>query len=339
VSEAVVAAPALSAPVPRSPWRLALRRVLRDRAGMVGVVTAIVVALAVLVGAPIAAALVGHGPNDLNFNAGRPLRPHPVGAWTWVPGQAAYMPHRSLFVLGADGQTGRDMFLRILYGGQTTLEIALLASFLGVGIGTLLGLLSGYLAGRVGALILWLTEVVMTFPFLLLCIAIWTSGASRWQHYQLFGLFGPGILLLAALIGGFAWFYPMRMTRVLVLSLREREFIEAARMIGASELRIMRRHVLPHLAGPLLAYGVVAIANAMLLEAGLAWLGLAVPTPEPSWGVTLTQVPVTLLVQGANRVGEPSVWIELIPVVALLVTIVALNLAAEALRRALEPSA
>jgi ABC-type dipeptide/oligopeptide/nickel transport system permease subunit len=123
-----------------------------------------------------------------------------------------------------------------------------------------------------------------------------------------------------------------------VLSLREREFVEAARMVGASELHIMRRHLLPHLAGPLLSFSMVAVANAMVAEAGLAWLGLRVPTPLSSWGVTLTQVPLTILDQGAFTVGEPAVWILLIPVVAMLVTVLSLNLAAEGLRSALDPS-
>jgi peptide/nickel transport system permease protein len=325
---------------PRGYWRLVAARFAGNRVAIGALAVVVVIVLIAFVGAPFAAALIGHGPNDLNFNAGgTAMTGHPAGVWTWVPGQPIYMPHRSLYVLGADGQTGRDLFLRLLYGGRTTLEIGLWATLLAVTVGVPLGLVAGYAGGRTGAVVVWLTDLVMVFPFLLLGIVIYTTSGSSLTGITIYGLFAPGVVLLGTVIGAFTWFYPMRLTRAHVLALRDREFIEAARMVGASNVRIMRTHLLPHLLAPIAAYAAIVLASAMIAEAGLSWLGLRLPPPTASWGGMLADAPAVLLTSGQFRINVPAGWTYLLPIVAVLTAVVALNLVAEGLRTALDPQA
>jgi peptide/nickel transport system permease protein len=315
--------------------RLVFRRFGRDPVGVISLGFVTFVLLITFVGAPLASYLLGHGPNQLNPHAGGDNWGPIAGVWTWVPGDATYMPHRSLYILGADGTTGRDAFLRLLYGGRITLEIAILATVLAVGVGSLLGGLAGYYGGRIAASITWLTDLAMAFPFILFGVALWTTIGPQVRAWTFYGLVPRGVILLALIIAAFTWFYPMRLTRIQVLSLRDREFVDAARMIGASEPRILRSHVLPHLAGPLAGYASIALANAMIAEAGLAWLGLRVPIPEASWGgmladsnsaEALTIIPL--------RSSEYIIWV---PVFFVFATVVALNLLGEGVRAAFDP--
>jgi peptide/nickel transport system permease protein len=309
-------------------WRGVVRGLLHDR---VAIASALLIALVLLLAfavAPLAAHLLGHGPNTLNENAGNPLTGHPAGVWTWVPRDPIYMPHGSLYILGADSAIGRDTFLRLLYGGQVSLEVALIATALSVTFGTLVGLVAGFFEGWIGALASWLTELVMVFPFLLFGIALWTTIGPDLLLITLHGVLPPGVFLLSLVIAAFSWFYPMRITRIHVLSLREREFVEAARMIGSSELRILRSHLLPHLLGPMLTYGTLVMANALVAEVGLSWLGLRVPLPTASWAGMLADAPNTY---GANP------YLAFFPAGAVVLTVVALNLLGESLRGAVDP--
>jgi peptide/nickel transport system permease protein len=177
----------------------------------------------------------------------------------------------------------------------------------------------------------------MVFPFLLLGIVIYTTSGTRLTGITLHGLFAPGVVLLGTVIGAFTWFYPMRLTRAHVLTLREREFIEAARMIGAGNVRIMRTHLLPHLLAPITTYAMIVLANAMVAEAGLAWLGLRVPPPTASWGGMLADAPAVLLTRGQFRINVPAGWTYLLPILGVLATVVALNVVADGVRGALDP--
>src|SRR3954447_5695226 len=290
-----------------------MRRFRRDPIGVISLSFFLFVLFLVFIGAPLAAYLIGHGPNQLNPHAGGDAWGPIAGFWTWVPAAPGYMDHRSLFILGADGTTGRDVFLRLLYGGRITLEIALIATFLSVTVGALLGGLAGYFGGRLAAGIGWITDLAMTFAFILFGIALWTTVGPKLRAETVHGVLPEGVLLLGLIIAAFSWFYPMRVTRIQVLALRDREFVEAARMVGASEWRILRSHIFPHLAGPLLGYASIAMANAMIAEAGLAWLGLRVPIPEASWGGMLADNNFAEAL--ANTHLRASLWLVWMPVI------------------------
>lgn len=315
--------------------RHALRRFRRDPVALCSLMFVILVLLAVFPGATLAQYLLGHGPNELNRHATTFYGGQLAGFWSWIDPDAVYMPHRALYILGADGPAGRDALLRLLYGGRITLEVAFVATFLSVGVGMLVGGVAGYYGGRVGATLGWLTDLVMTFPFILFGVALWTTIGPSLRDITVFGTLPAGVPLLAIVIGAFTWFYPMRLTRIQVMSLREREFIAASRMLGAGELRILRSHILPYLAAPMLGYATIAMANAMIAEAGLAWLGLRVPIPEASWGG---------MIADANNGGNYSFtamnstfWMIWLPVIAVLLTVISLNLLGEGVRSALDP--
>ena len=338
---AEVAAPARGQPAVRSRGvgsevRLQLRR---DRFARVGLIVFGLVVLMSFVGAPVAAHLLGHGPNQLNPSAVDVVTGQPAGPWTWVPGNPTYMPHRSLYILGADSTLGRDLFLRLLYGGRTTLEIAFLATLMGVGIGATLGAVAGFFAGRIGAVVVWFTDLVMVFPFLVLGVALWSTIGPNMAQWTAHGLFPPGVLLIAGIIGLFSWFYPLRVVRAYMLSLREREFVDAARMTGASELRILRTHLLPHLAAPVIVYATVIMASAMIAEVGLAFLAIRVPLPTASWGGIIADSTRDYRIGGGGPVAVSDPFFALVPVFVIVVTVVALNLAGEGLRAAFDPRA
>ena len=199
-------------------------------------------------------------------------------------------------ILGADGQLGRDMFLRILYGAQTSLEVAVFATLFSVSVGVLLGLLAGFFRGAVDTVVSRLTEIAMAFPVLLFIIAVSATVGPQLNGIT-FGFLAPGVFTLTLIFGIFGWFYPARIIRGQVLSLREKEFIEAARMTGAGDWRIMRSHLLPHLVAPIIVYSTLIVAGTITAEAGLSFLGLGIQAPTASWGNLLSAGPDYYLTQ------------------------------------------
>ena len=167
------------------------------------------------------------------------------------------------------------MFLRLLYGAQTSLEVAILATFLSVSIGLIMGLIAGYYRGTADTVVSRLTEIVMAFPYLLFVIAVAATVGERLNKITFGGLLHPGVFTLVMIFGIFGWFYPARIIRSQILSLREKEFIEAARMTGASDWRIMRSHLLPHLVAPLIVFSTLIVATNVIAEAG---------SPSSAWG-------------------------------------------------------
>ena len=212
---------------------------------------------------------------------------------------------KTLFVLGADGPLGRDELLRVLAGGRVSLEIALFATLIGLAIGVLFGTIAGWYGGSVDALVSRLTELVMAFPLLLLVIAIGQSVADRFDNVTLHGTFEPGVLSLGVVIRFFSWFYPARVCRVLVQELREREFVEAARMIGQSDWRILRKHILPHLLGPVTVWAGLMAASVIVLEAALSSLNFGIRLPTASWGSLLSSTFGNLFNFNPLGGGEP----------------------------------
>ena len=316
----------------RGYWEQVWLRFKRDRVAIAGGIFIVFLVLIAFVGAPIAAKLLGHGPNEIFAEGLDSETLLPVGPWTWVS-EAPYVGAtgnfgETLFVLGGDSQLGRDLFLRLLYGAQTSLEVALLATFFSVTIGVIMGLMAGFYRGWIDTVVSRLSEVVMAFPVLLFYIALASTIGPRLNDLTLGGVFAPGVLTLVIIFTMFGWYYPARIMRAQVLSLREKEFVEAARMVGASDTRIIRSHVLPHLVAPILVYSTLIIAQYVLAEAGLSFLGVGIEESVPSWGNMLAQGPNFYTVQP---------WLMVWPGLAVLLTTLAFNLLGDGLRDAFDP--
>jgi len=311
----------------RSYWEQVWIRFRRDKVAMASGFFIIFLILVAAVGGPIAAHFLGHGPNDIFFN-GVNQDLLPVGPWTHIKtndGQST-----TLFILGADGTLGRDEFLRLLYGARVSLEVAVLSTMGVMTIGILMGLTAGYFRGWIDAGISRVIEVTMAFPALLFIIALAATIGERLNNITIFGLFGKGVVTLVLVFTIFGWFYPARIVRSSVLSLREKEFVEAARMVGASDMRIMRSHVLPHLVAPIVVVSTLIVAQYILAEAGLSFLGLGVKLPTASWGVLLAAAP-------DFYTSVP--WLMLWPGLAVLFTTLAFNLLGDGLRDSFDPRA
>jgi peptide/nickel transport system permease protein len=311
----------------RGYWEQVWIRFRRDKIAIAGGLFVIFLVLAAFLGAPLAANILGHGPNDLySFTAVNPGTLLPVGPWTHVQ-DIKHPGHDTLFILGADGTLGRDEFLRMLYGAQVSLEVAVLATVGAMTIGVLLGATAGYFRGWVDTIISRITEITMAFPALLFIIALASTVGGRLDNVT-FGIFGKGVFTLVLIFSLFGWFYPARIIRAVVLSLREKEFIEAARMVGSSDWRIIRSHILPHLIAPIIVYGTLAVAGYILGEAGLSYLGLGIKLPTASWGN---------LLQGASDFYTSQPWLMVWPGLAVLFTTLAFNLLGDGLRDAFDP--
>jgi peptide/nickel transport system permease protein len=310
----------------RSYWEQVWIRLRRDKVAMASGLFIIFLVIVAAVGGPIAAHFLKHGPNDIFFT-GVNDDLLPVGPWTHIddtlhPGQ------KTLFILGADGTLGRDEFLRLLYGARVSLEVAVLSTIGVMSIGILMGVTAGYFRGWIDAGISRVIEVTMAFPALLFIIALAATIGERLNNITIGGLFGKGVVTLVLVFTVFGWFYPARIVRSSVLSLREKEFVEAARMVGASDMRIMRSHVLPHLVAPIVVVSTLIVAQYILAEAGLSFLGLGVKLPTPSWGVLLAAAP-------DFYTSVP--WLMLWPGLAVLFTTLAFNLLGDGMRDAFDP--
>jgi peptide/nickel transport system permease protein len=194
-------------------------------------------------------------------------------------------------------------------------------------IGIIMGVVAGYFRGWIDAGISRIIDVTMAFPALLFIIALSATIGERLNNIT-FGIFGKGVVTLVLVFTVFGWYYPARILRSSVLSLREKEFVEAARMVGASDMRIMRSHVLPHLVAPIVVVSTLIVAQYILLEAGLSFLGLGIKLPTSSWGVLLAAAP-------DFYTSVP--WLMLWPGLAVLFTTLAFNLLGDGLRDAFDP--
>jgi peptide/nickel transport system permease protein len=316
-------------PVARGHWRLAFDRLSHDPAALVAAALIVVVVVACFAGAPVFAALLGHGPD-----AGFPSAVHdftPVGVWSRVP-DASYGGGgghgATLLVLGADGTVGRDEFLRTLYGGRSTIEVAALATLLAVTIGTMVGTVAGYAGGRADAALIWMIDFALAFPVLLAAIALGATVSDRFSRFTAGGVF----------LGLFMWPYSARIARVQVLELRERPFIEAARMVGVSGGRILRSHIAPHLAPVMIPPATIMFATTMLLEASLSMLGVGMDPNTASWGGMLaTQIGWLTNLASGDSISLSS-RLVVIPSVAVLITAAATAMLGERFRKALDPA-
>jgi peptide/nickel transport system permease protein len=310
----------------RGYWEQVWRRLRKDKAAILSACFIIFLLLAAYPGATLAKALLGHGPNDIfGTNGLDPNTLLPVGPFSHV--QKLDGSGTSLFILGSDSQLGRDEFLRLLYGARVSLEVAIGATILGMVVGVTMGAIAGYFGGAIDTVVSRITEIVMAFPVLLFIIALASTVGDRLNNVT-FGFLQPGVFTLTVVIGIFGWYYPARIIRAVVLSLREKEFVEAARMLGASDARIIRSHLLPHLVAPIIVYSTLIVAQNVLLEAGLSFLGIGIPLDVPSWGNLLSTAPDYYLTQP---------WLMIWPGLAVLVTTLAFNLLGDGLRDSFDP--
>jgi ABC-type dipeptide/oligopeptide/nickel transport system permease subunit len=285
--------------VARSPTQLAMARLRHDRGAIASIV---VIALMVLLAlaAPLIARLTGHPVNAQYRDTGLTSFGLPVGP-------------RAEFWLGTD-QLGRDVLVRLAYGARVSIAVAAVSSIAAVGLGAAIGLAAGFIGGWVDRILTWLIDTTLSLPFLLFAIA-------------LVSLVGPGLGVTIVVIVLFSWCPIARVVRGQVLSLREREFIEAARSIGASRLRIMVVDVLPNLVVPLVVYGTLLVPLAIVFEATLSFLGLGVEPSTATWG--------TMLAEGA-QLYRVAWWMVVIPAAGVLALTLALNVLGDALRDAFD---
>ena len=284
----------------RSPARLAWERLRRDRAAMVSFVVIVLIAL-VAIGAPLLAMLVGHGPNDQYRDIG--LTP-----------QGLPKPPSRTFLLGTD-DLGRDLLVRIAYGSRISLLVGVVSTLISVVFGVVVGVVAGYLGGRVDTVIALVIDTVLSIPFLLAGIAI-------------VSIVGPSLTVTIIVIAFFSWSSIARIVRGQVLSIREREYVEAARSLGASDWRIMFVDVLPNVLAPVIVYTTLLIPLAIVSEATLSFLGLGVPAPTATWGGML---------DGSLQYYRVAWWYLLFPGLALLITTLAFNIFGDGVRDAFDP--
>lgn len=279
--------------VVRSPGREVVRRFMRDRLAMTGlIVLAIIILMAIF--API---VTQYSPNQIDLRA----RSQPPSLDHWF---------------GTD-RTGRDIYTRTVYAGRISLLVGLLAVSISVVIALILGSCAGFFGGKVDSIIMRFTDVMMTFPPVVIFVAVAAAA-------------GPGLRNTILVIGLLFWMVPCRLVRAKVLSVRETEYISAARSIGVPTARILSVHTIPNILDVLIVYATLGVANAILLEAGLSFLGVGIQPPTSSWGNMLN-------VARNISVLESEPWLWLPPGVAIILTVLAVNLMGDGLRDALDP--
>ena len=276
--------------------RRALTSLRRDPVALISVLAVIALAL-VAVFAPL---LAPHNP----------LQAYPNG----LSSDGAPVGPGSSFLLGTD-PNGRDVLSRLIFGARVSLLVGVVATGLASIIGVLVGGIAGYAGGIVDSVLMRITDVVLSFPILLFCVA-------------LIAITGPSTRNVMLVIAFGYWTYLARIVRGLVLSLKEREFVIAARTLGIGHRAILRRHILPHLVPAIIVYSTLGIATSILIEASLSYLGIGVPLPQASWGQMISQ---------GQQYFQTAPWLLIAPGVALVLTVLAFNLAGDWLTDLLDP--
>ncbi|MFE5734160.1 ABC transporter permease [Streptomyces sp. NPDC056528] len=299
----------------RSPWKIAWTRLKRDKLALAGACVVVFLVL-VAIFAPVIVGLLGHPPDEFHEDQIDPLFGTPIGSWGGIS---------SDFLLGVEPVNGRDVFSRIVYGARISLLVAFLAAVFAVLLGTVLGIVAGYFGGWIDAALSRVMDVMLAFPQLLFTIALVSVLPN-----ELFGIEGSGVRIgaLVVVIGFFGWPYVGRIVRGQTLSLREREYVEAARSLGAGRLYILRKELLPNLVAPITVYATLMIPTNILTEAALSFLGAGVKPPTASWGQMLSK---------AVNTYESDPLFMVIPGLAIFITVLAFNLFGDGVRDALDP--
>jgi peptide/nickel transport system permease protein len=295
----------------RSPSQLFWRRFRSDRVAIVSLGFIVLLVLVALLAQPIVSLLGVSGPNQPNISA--------LDAFGQPTGPSSAHP------FGVD-ELGRDILARTIYGARISLEVAFIATGIAVVIGTVVGTAAGYFRGWIDSLLARLMDIVLAFPILLLAIGL--ASACSLGKGCLGGLITPGVPTLIVVIALSSWPYIGRIVRGQVLSLREKEFIDAARSLGASDARIMRKEILPNLVAPIIVYTSLVLPTNVLYEAALSFLGVGVQPPTASWGQ---------MIAAASGIFDTAWWYMLFPGLALVLTVLAFNLVGDGLQDALNP--
>jgi len=297
----------------RSLGQIAWMRLRRDKIAMAGGVVVVFLTLVAIFGP-----LLVQSPTVYHSNLIDPVYSRPYGPFGGIS-----LAHP----FGVEPVTGRDMLARIVNGARVSLLIAFLATALAVGIGVVMGVIAGYFGGWVDSVIARAMDIFLAFPLLVFAIALVGVIPS-----SAFGLSGNGLRigLLIFVIGFFAWPYMGRIIRGQTLSLREREFVDAARSMGARGSYVLFRELLPNLVGPILVYATLLVPTNILFEAALSYLGVGIIPPQPSWGGMISDA----VTNGFYSI-DPMYMI--IPGLAIFITVMAFNLFGDGLRDALDP--
>lgn len=269
-----------------------LRRFLRNRLAVVGVAIILLFCLAAL----LANWVAPHDPYELNLE------------------NAFALPGSPGHILGTDN-FGRDILSRLIFGSRISLFVGILAVLIALTVGTVLGLLAGYLGGWVDSLVMRLVEIFFAFPFLILVIAV-------------VAVLGPSLINVMMVLGLVSWPFYARLVRGQVLSLRNRDFVEAARATGASDPRVMLRHVLPNSLTPIIVAATFGIPQAILALAALGFLGLGAQPPTPEWG-TMVSIGKDFILEAPFLITWPGV--------AIMLVVMSFNFVGDGLRDALDP--
>ena len=276
-----------------SPGRLALRRFSKNKLAVFGLMV-----IALLILASLAAGvLTPFGRDDIDL----------YNIETAPDGQ---------HLLGTD-ELGRDVLTRLLYGGRVSLTVGILASLIQISIGSVLGAVAGFFGGKVDAVIMRITDIIMCFPFFIVAIA-------------LAAIIGPSMMNLIFIISILEWTKVARIVRAEVLSLKERDFIQASRSLGLTRLDIIRRHIFPNTFSSIMVFATLAIANAILTESALSFLGMGVTAPQSSWGNMLSAAQ-------SMRVLQYEWWMWIPPGALVFLTVISINFLGDGLRDALDP--
>lgn len=299
----------------RSLGRIAWERLKRDKLALAGgVMVLALIAIALL--APVITGLVGQDPETHHEDLIDPLFGTPTGALGGISGE---------HLLGVEPVSGRDIFARIIYGAQISLLVGFLSAIVAVVIGTVLGVLAGFFGGWVDSAISRVMDGLLAFPQLLFIIALVSVMPN-----EMLGLTGTGVRLFVMIlvIGFFGWPYIGRVVRGQTLSLREREYVEAARSLGAGRFYILFKELLPNLVAPIIVYTTMMIPTNILTEAALSFLGVGVKPPTASWGQMLSS---------AIDYYDSDPMYMVVPGVAIFITVLAFNLFGDGVRDALDP--
>ena len=285
-----------------SPWAEAWRRFKRHRMAYFSLWVLGVLVLAVLIG-PL---LYKVGINDIDFKSrlATPSALHPMGT----------------------DDLGRDILARALYGGRISLAVGLAAMLMALTVGVFIGAVAGISRGWVDAALMWVTDLFLSLPQLPLLLLL--TFLFREPLKKMFGLEAGIFILIVAVIGGFRWMPVARLVRAQFFSLREKEFVEAARALGASTTRQVVRHILPNSLGPVIVAGTIDVAAAIIAESTLSFLGLGFPPDIPTWG--------RILYDGRDYMDVAVHW-ALFPGLAIFITVLTLNFIGDGLRDALDP--
>lgn len=305
IPASAIASPAAPAAAPRprvGPWKEAWRRFRKHRLAVVSAVVLSVLVLGVLLGPLFWTLPIDE--IDFSRRLAGPSWDHPLG----------------------NDDLGQDLLARILYGGRISLAVGFAAMFVALVVGVLVGSVAGMAGGKTDAALMWLTDLFLSLPqlpLLLLIIYLFRDSLKDVVGAEM-GVF----ILIVTIIGLFNWMQVARLVRAQFLSLREKEFVEAARALGASRLRLVARHILPNALGPVIVAATIDIAAAIIAESTLSFLGLGFPPDTPTWG--------RLLFDAKDNLDFAPHW-AIFPGLAIFLTVVSINFVGDGLRDALDP--